>query len=250
LRHAPDLVGDELRLVRLVGQLAQDDRLALVVVGAQTALDARDVLADDAVGGLDDACGRAIVELEVDLPGVGIILLEVEDIADISLPPAVDRLIGVTDDEEVAVSLGQRRDENVLDAVRVLVLVDEDVLKALLVALQQVRRLLEKVNRLRQQIVEVERVRPAQEPLVLLEDAGDDLLIVRLCQVARLVWRDELALGRGDAPQEAPGLYVIRVVPELRKRGLDDLGLIGGVVDGELRQDAQAVGDDAGVLPQ
>ena len=75
------------------------------------------------------ARGRAVVELEMDHFGVGIVVLEVEDVADVGLPPAVDRLIGIADDEEIAVLAGQRGDEHVLDAVGVLVLVDQDVEK-------------------------------------------------------------------------------------------------------------------------
>ena len=72
-------------------------------------------------------------------------------------------------------SLGEGGDEHVLHAVGVLILVDHDVEEALLIALQQAGSCLEEVNRLGEQIVEVERVRPSQEPLILAINAGDDL---------------------------------------------------------------------------
>ena len=161
LRHPPDLVRDELRLVALICQLAQDDLLAVVILRAEAAVDAGHVFADDTVGGLDDACRRAVIQLQVNLAGVGVILLEIEDVADVGLTPAIDRLIGVADDEEVAVPFGERGDEHVLHPVGVLVLVDHNVQEALLIAFQQVRRCLEEVDRLGEQIVEIERVGPA-----------------------------------------------------------------------------------------
>ena len=121
--------------------------LAFVVFGAEAAVDALGVVADDAVGGGDDPAGRAVVEFEVDPLGVGEILFEVEDVADVGLAPAVDRLIRIADDEQVAVLRREGGDQDVLDAVGVLILVDQDVRVALLIALQQGGRLVEEPDR-------------------------------------------------------------------------------------------------------
>ena len=56
-------------------------------------------------------------------------LLEVEDVAQVGAAPLVDRLIRVADDREVAMASASRRIEHVLRPVRVLVLVDHDVLE-------------------------------------------------------------------------------------------------------------------------
>ena len=65
-------------------------------------------------------------------------MLEVEEIAHLGTAEAVDALVGVPDDADVAVSPAEKHDDFVLGEVGVLVLVHEDVGKALLVRLEHV----------------------------------------------------------------------------------------------------------------
>ena len=94
------------------------------------------VAGDDGVGGAQDRLGRAVVLLEQDRAGVGVVLLELLDVADRGAAEGVDRLVGVTDDDELArldPVLGappradELADQLVLGVVGVLVLVDHDV---------------------------------------------------------------------------------------------------------------------------
>ena len=83
---------------------------------------------------------RAVVLLEAhDVCASGKSLLEVEDVPDVGAAPAVDGLVVVAHDAEVAVAAGEQLHELVLRAVGVLVLVDEDVLELAAVLLQLVR---------------------------------------------------------------------------------------------------------------
>ena len=43
----------------------------------------------------------------MDLAGVGKRLLKIEDVANIGLPPTIDRLVGIADHEEIPVPLGE-----------------------------------------------------------------------------------------------------------------------------------------------
>ena len=56
------------------------------------------------------------------------VALEVLDVAYVGRAPGVDALIGVTDDGNVPVARGELAGEAVLNRVRVLELIDEDVL--------------------------------------------------------------------------------------------------------------------------
>ena len=58
------------------------------------------------------------------------VLFEVEDVADVGAAPRVDRLVVVADDADVLVCAPEEAHELELRAVRVLVLVDDDVAKA------------------------------------------------------------------------------------------------------------------------
>ena len=113
------------------------------------------------MGGVEDQLRRAVVPLELHDRRVGVVALEVEDVPDVGAAPAVDRLVVVADDREVAVLRGERPDPQVLRPVRVLVLVDVEVAPAILVAREDVGRLVEEPDRLEEEVVEVERARPA-----------------------------------------------------------------------------------------
>ena len=108
--------------------------------------------------------------------GVGEVVLEVEDVADVGAAEAVDRLVVVADDAQVAVLLGEQLEPAVLGAVGVLVLVDEHVAEAAPVAVAHLLEELEQVHAAEQQVVEVHRVGRVQARLVEVVDVGRGLL--------------------------------------------------------------------------
>src|SRR5207249_9737533 len=76
---------------------------------------------------IENSLGRTIVLIEDDDPSVREVLLEIEDVADVCAAPGVDRLVGVTDNTDVAVTRGPLLGEDVLGDVRVLELIDMDI---------------------------------------------------------------------------------------------------------------------------
>ncbi len=82
------------------------------------------------------------------------------------------RLVGVADDADVAVAVGEEEHDLVLGLVGVLVLVDEDVLEALAVVLEHVGVLAEQLHGVGEQVVEVHRAGLEQAGLVLGVDVG------------------------------------------------------------------------------
>ena len=71
--------------------------------------------------------------------GVGVVVLELEDVADVGAAPRVDRLVVVADHGEVAVLAGEQVGDAVLGVVGVLVLVDHHVAERALVVLEHAR---------------------------------------------------------------------------------------------------------------
>ena len=158
-------------------------------------------LADHRVGGRQDGLGRAVVARERDdaRPGLepgG----EVEDVAHLRRPEAVDRLRVVADDGD-APAVGLQRPQDLrLQPVGVLVLVDQHV-----VEIRPERGRRGRVG---------EHLRPVEQEVVVIE---------HLCCLLRLdVGREErLQLGR---PAEAPG--EIRLEQRLeRPAGIDRPGV-------------------------
>ena len=103
------------------------DRVPFARVGPEILRDPADVVHDHRVRGVEDRLGRAVVLLERCDRRVGECLFEFQEVPDVCAPPAVDRLVHVSDHRYVAVLGTDPHDELVLGPVRVLELVDENV---------------------------------------------------------------------------------------------------------------------------
>ena len=197
--QAEDRLGDERGLLVLVPGAIEARRVAGRVLGPQRLVLALDVVGDDAGGQRQDRLRRAIVLLEAHDLGARIVVLEVEDVADVRASPLVDRLIAVAHDAHVAVLGREEPDDAVLRAVGVLVLVDEHVAPEPAVVGEDVRDLGEEPDDQQQQVVEVDGARLAQALLVARVDERG-LLLPRPPRVAqRLGHRDHLVLEVRDA---------------------------------------------------
>ena len=177
--QALDLAGDEGGLFLLVVGLVDDDGVARALLRPEVLLLALLVGGDDPRGAIEDRLGGAVVLLQAHDGRLRVVALEVEDVADVGGAPGVDRLVGVADDADVGV--GRRRQqagEHVLGDVGVLELVDQDVLVALAVALAHLRVVAQQLDRLHEDVVEVEGAVLGQQRLVALVAARDDLLEV------------------------------------------------------------------------
>ena len=69
------------------------------------------VVLDDRVGGLENRVRRAVVLLQLHDLHLGVMLFEVEQVGDLRATPAVDGLVIVADDAEVAVLERESVDE-------------------------------------------------------------------------------------------------------------------------------------------
>ena len=100
------------------------------------------VVFDEGVGGLEDRLGGAEVFSEHDDACAGVVFFEIEDVGDVRAAPAVDCLVGITDDADVwrggfvfhprewRGRGGELGGDFELDGVGVLVFVDEQVAPA------------------------------------------------------------------------------------------------------------------------
>ena len=100
-RVAISLVTND-RLVAVVAGSVAPDLLALAEGAPEVLFLAEQVVADDGVGGVEDRLGGAVVLVEDDRRGVGEGPLELEQVAHLGAPEAVDALVGVADDADVA----------------------------------------------------------------------------------------------------------------------------------------------------
>ena len=123
------------------------------------------------VGRFQNRWGGAVVLLKGDDRGSGELLRKIEHVAHCRRAEAVDALGVVADDGEVVLPLGPHPAKNArLDVVGVLVLIDEDVVKAPADRLRQ-RRILEHVVEVEQEIVIVKHALALLALDVLTEEA-------------------------------------------------------------------------------
>ncbi len=154
-RH--DGVGDETALVVVAQCAVHIDFVAFVVAGPNVLLDLVLVFGNDGVGRFDNVFGAAVVLLKFVDHAIGIVPFKIENILDVGPPKAVDALRIVTHHTNVFPRCAKLADDHVLGEVGVLVLVDQDEAKLLLVLVQEIGKIPKKNIGLEQEVIEVHR---------------------------------------------------------------------------------------------
>ena len=191
-----DAVDDEIRLVAFVEGGVDADRFAALDRGPELLAHAVGVLRDDGVRGGEDHGGRAVVLLQAEDRRV-VLAAEVLHVLDARAAPAVDGLVVVADDERRAGLADELPDPVVLDAVRVLELVHQDVAEALAVVLAEVGRIAQELEAAQHELGEIHDARGLAALLVQLVEA-DELLARRVVAVSEVLRAAALVLARID----------------------------------------------------
>src|SRR5579864_5973146 len=157
-----DAMADELRLVALVESTVELDRLTARAAGPELLAEAGGVVRDQAVGGIEDGAGGAVVLLETEELRARVVAAEILHVLRTGSPEPVHRLIVVADHERRA-GLGarhrRRRDQlqpRILNRVRVLELVHQHVAKASAVMREELRIVTPQLERPQQQLGEIQ----------------------------------------------------------------------------------------------
>ena len=145
-------------LVGLIEAGLDGDDFPFSVLRPQSLALAAGVVADDGVGPVQNVLCRAVILLQTDGTGAGILLFKIQDVLDVGPPEAVDALIVVAYHADVAVSPCQQTGQQILQMVGVLILVDEDVAELALVVGQRLPVRPQQIHRVEDDIVEVQRI--------------------------------------------------------------------------------------------
>ena len=161
-----ELIRNDLRLVAFVVAHDRLRLLALTELRRERLVLPLLIVLDERVRAAHDRRGRTKVLPERNRRRLGIVPFEIQDVAQVRAAPAVNRLIGIADDAEVAVARRELMRDGELRVVGVLILVDQDVLEALLIRVAH-RVLPEKHLRdVHQEVIEVEGVVLAHDAAV------------------------------------------------------------------------------------
>ena len=246
VRHAGgaaflDLARDPTALVALVSRHIDVDLLAILGGSEEFLRLAVLIVRNNGVRGGEHIAHAAVVLFELHRMAIGIILLELENVADVGAAPRVNGLVVIAHDHDVFVLLRQKPGDRVLSMVRILIFVHHDVAKALLVGLENVGMVLQQQVCIYEQVIEVEGVRGAQALLQARVDAGGHLphrVDRLLLEIAR---HDKLVFRLGDAPHEGVYGKALRVDVELGHDFLVQALLIVSVVDSEALREAETL---------
>ena len=152
---------DKESFVLLVISPIVDNFLTVFILSPEIFGTAVAVVSDDFISRLKDGLSRAIIFLKQDYLSFRIILFKVQDILHIGSPPAVDRLVSVSDHTDILKAGSQELDQLVLGMVGILIFVHMDILVALLVVGQDIRILIKKAQGQHNQIIKVHGLRLA-----------------------------------------------------------------------------------------
>ena len=190
------------------------------------------VLADQRVGDIEDRLRAAVILFKQNLDVVGIILAEKLDVAIVGAAEAVDRLILVAHDKEVAVVrrfVDQQPQHLVLRRVGILELVNQEIGPLALILDAHVQVVAQQQHRAQQQVVEVHGVVGEQRLLIAAVDAPGDLLEIGV----RLegFGRDQVVLAVADVGVDGFGRVALFVEVQVAHYGAHQRHLVGAVVD-------------------
>ena len=136
------------------------------------------IVGNDRIGGVEDVLSRSVVLFQQDDLGVGVITLELDDVADVGAAKGVDALVRIANHAQIAMLLGEQLHEHVLGVIRVLVLVHEDVTEAVLVEAEDVGEGCKQFDRDLEKVIEIHGRRFQQALLIEPIDLGNLLVKV------------------------------------------------------------------------
>ncbi len=167
-----DLLADKPRFFLAVRPFSNPRSISERFVSEQRLSQATAIVGDQSRSHGENVPGRSIVSLEPDDLRAGKILLEAQDVFHIRTAPGVDRLIVVADTAQIAVGLGKEPEKQILDDVRVLILVDQDVAEAPAECGENVGVFAQQTQGLEQEIAEIHRIERFQPLLIVFIQRG------------------------------------------------------------------------------
>ncbi len=236
---AGELEMDDLRdhllgLVLLTAALQYPQLRAGTQLAPEPLFEDMGVVADQLVGGLEDAAAGTVVLFQLDHLQAGEVALQAHQVLGAGAAPGIDRLIVVPHHREGGAHPHQQLDQFVLGLVGVLVLVDQQIAHLVLPLLQGVRVVPEEVDRQQDQVVEVHCVVGLEAALVGGVEQGRVGLQIVFRVGQSLLWTDQIVFPGGDLPLGGLHHRLVAAVL-LAQQILHEGGRVLLIEDGEAR---------------
>src|SRR6056297_4002971 len=134
------------------------------------------IILDDGISTLQNIFRGAVILFERNLLGIFVIAFEVKNVGYISSPERVDALCIITHHTNILILLRQHFSHFVLGMVCILVLINHDVFKPVLILFKYIRVLFKKFNWFNKEVVKIHGVCLAQPHIIHIKNAGRNII--------------------------------------------------------------------------
>ena len=107
---------------------------------------------------IQNRLGRTIILLQLDRPCIWKHALKIQDISDIRPPEFINRLVIISHHTQILIFGGKQADQPKLRRICILVFIHHNILKTLLICVQNIRIHLKQFHRLDNQIIKIQCV--------------------------------------------------------------------------------------------
>ena len=192
------------------------------------------VIVDNGIGGIQNNLRTTVVLLQLHQLGIGIILLKIKDILDISTAPAVNALVGIAYYADVSVACSQQFRQQVLRMVGVLIFVNHQIIKLALVFFSYRRIFLQQTQRQQQQIVKVYGIVGLQLFLISIINFCHLLLIVAGGLASVGIWQQQSIFRIADMADNRRQRETLFIQIHFLQHLLNQVFAVAGIVNSKI----------------
>ncbi|TWN33692.1 hypothetical protein CHCC14527_3268 [Bacillus paralicheniformis] len=207
----PDFARDKLAFAKFVVASEVGDFRSFVIFGPEVFRLSVGVVLNHFIGRVQYPLCRPVVLFEQNDACIRIVFFKRQNVGNVRSAPSVDRLVGVPDDADVFEALRHFFDEQILRPVRILILIDMNVLEFPLVVFEHFRHPVKQDDRRHDQIVKIERLVFPQFFLIILVDIADDLFKKTAGCFLVLFRVDQFVFRTADRSEYASGIEFFRI---------------------------------------
>ena len=242
---AGDGRGNCLRFLIFILKLGIVDGISFVLAGPESLFFTFCIIVDHSVGCIQDILSGAVIFFQTDDTGIRILLLKVQNIHNIGTTEFIDGLVIITYDAEVVLhttvfgrSTCHQTDQLKLCGIGILILIYHNVAETVLVIRQNVLIFLKHLDRLADQIIEIQGIGIPETFFIFLIGAGIDFPhFVALCSPGIFFGTDQFVLRIGNYIQESTFLVFFGI--QIKK--FDDFPHQGALIVGIIYRKASFI---------
>jgi hypothetical protein len=225
-----DALHDEVRLVALVEGGVEVNLFALRAARPKILAEPARIVRDERVGRFEDRAGGAVVLLQAIQIGLRKVTAEMLQVLNLCAAPAINRLIVIADGERITLRAHQELHPAVLDRIRVLELIDQDVTEAALIVRKELGLIAPQLECAQQQLRKIDDPGLRAGGLVACVEF-DELAAVQIARILKMGGAAAFVLVRVDEPLDLAWHPAALIkVPRLQNLA-DEAHLVLGVQD-------------------